>query len=172
MRISIFTFGAIASVLALNAFATSSTVTSKDYVDAQDALKQNKIPATGTNASTPGDTVVTYTTTGNGVIGERGIFSDYTEYDWDDGTDEDKLVTAGAVASVINMVDNLPTTGGTYAECYQYDNGNCILWELHGKMVYGNGRSCSGNGEYCSDQTPCCDSQAECYNSVCTIPLM
>ena len=66
--------GAIASVFTLNAFATSSTVTSKDYVDAQDALKQNKIPVTGTNSATPGDTVVTYTSTA-GTIGERRICS-------------------------------------------------------------------------------------------------
>ncbi len=37
--------GAIASILALNAYATSSTVTSKDYVDARDALKQDLIDA-------------------------------------------------------------------------------------------------------------------------------
>ena len=39
--------GAVASVLTLNAFAetTSSTVTSRNYVDARDALKQDKLPS-------------------------------------------------------------------------------------------------------------------------------
>ena len=101
MRISILAFGAIASVITINSvLATSSTVTSKDYVDAQDALKQNKIPATGTNASTPGDTVVTYTSTA-GTIGERGIFNPGTDYDWDnyevvEGHEGD-LVTASSM---------------------------------------------------------------------------
>ncbi|MBQ6736211.1 MAG: hypothetical protein IJQ90_01860, partial [Alphaproteobacteria bacterium] len=72
--------GAIASVLTLNAFADPVTVTTQDYVDTADALKQNKIPVTGTNSATPGDTVVTYTSTA-GTIGERGILSDYDNYD-------------------------------------------------------------------------------------------
>ena len=66
--------GIIAAITMGNAMATDeNTVTSKSYVDARDELKQNKIPATGTNASTPGDTVVTYTSTA-GTIGERGIY--------------------------------------------------------------------------------------------------
>ena len=113
--------GAIASVLAFNAYATSSTVTSKDYVDAQDALKQNKIPATGTNASTPGDTVVTYTQTGNGTIGERGI---YAGNRYNENRDSDKLVTADvayrATECVYNSMPNI--------YCTEYDsNNNCLL---------------------------------------------
>ena len=122
MRISILAFGAIASVITINSvLATSSTVTSKDYVDAQDALKQNKIPATGTNASTPGDTVVTYTSTA-GTIGERGIFDGTNGYD--SSTDADKLVTADvayrATECVYNSMPNI--------YCTEYDsNNNCLL---------------------------------------------
>ena len=48
-----------------------------------DALagKQNTIPVTGTNASTPGATVVTYTSTA-GTIGERGILDIDNDVEW------------------------------------------------------------------------------------------
>ena len=64
-----FLFATIASILSINAYAASATVTSKDYVD---TTRQATIPASGTNSATPGDTVVTYTSTA-GTIGERGI---------------------------------------------------------------------------------------------------
>ena len=67
--------------------------------------KQNKIPATGTNASTPGDTVVTYTSTA-GTIGERGI------YDGTGTMGSDDLITAGAVDSQITTVNNSITNMG------------------------------------------------------------
>ena len=98
MRISLLTIGAIASILSINSvFATTSTVTSKDYVDAADALKQNKIPATGTNANTPGSTVVTYTDTA-GAIGERGIWEGFLP-----DADSD-LVAVGALQGDANTV--------------------------------------------------------------------
>ena len=148
--------GAIASVLAFNAYATSSTVTSRDYVDVQDALKQNKIPATGTNASTPGDTVVTYTTTGNGVIGERGI---YAGNRYNESTDANKLVTADVAARATECVYNaMPNV-----YCTEYDsNNNCLLMGV-GEPSYDcndpwNGRDvvscdtdndCAGHGFSC-----------------------
>ena len=51
MRISILTIGAIASIIAINSVLadTTSTVTSRGYVDAAVATKQNKIDATGAN---------------------------------------------------------------------------------------------------------------------------
>ena len=55
-----FLFATIASVLSINAYAVSATVTSKDYVDTQDALKQDKITA-GTTGN-----VVLYNGTQNG----------------------------------------------------------------------------------------------------------
>ena len=108
MRISVLTIGAVASILTINSvFATTSTVTSKDYVDAADALKQNKIPATGTNSSTPGTTVVTYTDTA-GTIGERGIFNPATGIDTNTGDvasgHEGDLLTAG---DIVPLIDNL-----------------------------------------------------------------
>ncbi len=131
MRIPILTFGAIASILTINSvFATSSTVTSKDYVDTQDALKQNKIPATGTNASTPGDTVVTYTQTGNGVIGERGI---YAGNRYNENTDANKLVTADVVKRATDCV--YETT--QWMECTEWvanaahTDENCLLMTVH-----------------------------------------
>ena len=146
MRQALF-IGAIASVLALNAFATSSTVTSKDYVDAQDALKQNKIPATGTNASTPGDTVVTYTSTA-GTIGERGIYDDWNVSI--ENSLQDNLVTAGvlldATDEIYDYVDDeisnipapeLPT--GTAGSIVTYDENGDIGGELEPGWVAFNG---------------------------------
>ena len=145
--------GAIASVLTINSvLATTSTVTSRDYVDAQDALKQNKIPATGTNASTPGDTVVTYTSTA-GTIGERWI-CDAEAYD-DDDCDDTALVTTNVISSVLDYVDaqiNLPETTVTYKTCTEWSgtphtDANCLLWNLSDKDVYGR---CSGDAD-CPD---------------------
>ena len=96
-------FTVIASVLTTGAYATSSTVTSKDYVDAQDALKQNTIPATGTNSETPGDTVVTYTSTA-GTIGERGICD--ADAEENDDCDNDNLVTRDFVADAFDEALN------------------------------------------------------------------
>ena len=105
-------FGLIASVLSINAYAVSATVTSKDYVD---TTRQATIPATGTNSATPGDTVVTYTSTA-GTIGERGIYDGSDDYD--SSTDADNLVTAGALLQVtdeiLDTMPDLPTgTAGT-----------------------------------------------------------
>ncbi|MBO4700191.1 MAG: hypothetical protein J5620_00385 [Alphaproteobacteria bacterium] len=158
--------GAIASVLSINAFAetTTSTVTSKNYVDAQDALKQNKIPAAGTNASTPGETVVTYTTTGNGVIGERGIFNYDTDYDWDNHSvetgHEGDLVTAGDVMpqldylSGVYQVDKYCTEwSGT-----PYTDENCLLWYI-GDNIMGPYNLCQTDSD--------CDGCDGCINGLC-----
>ena len=148
--------GAIASILTINSvFATSSTVTSKDYVDTQDALKQNKIPATGTNASTPGDTVVTYTQTGNGTIGERGI---YAGNRYNDNTDANKLATADVVyrASVCAVMSTPRIT------CTEYDsNDNCLLMTVHEP----NG-VCDDDPFFGQDIVPC-NTNSDCpnYNS-------
>ena len=72
---------------------TAQTDAGKIATAAAVETKQNKIPATGTNASTPGDTVVTYTSTA-GTIGERGIYDGSTTYY--DPTDRNKLITARA----------------------------------------------------------------------------
>ena len=82
MRISILTVGAIASILTINSVLADTVVTSRNYVDTQDALKQDKITA-GTTGS-----VVTYNGAQNGQtqFSERGIFD--PETDWDDENEE------------------------------------------------------------------------------------
>ena len=125
--------GAIASVLTINAFAVTSTVTSKDYVDTEVAKKQNTIPAAGTNTGTAGTAVVTYTGTA-GTIGERGIYSDSTSYTA--GTDANKLATASALNGAIS---NLPTIETSKLTCY--DSPDCTLWTVADQEVYGE----SGN---------------------------
>jgi hypothetical protein len=73
--------GIFAAILGNNAFATGeNTVTSKSYVDAMDATKQDKVTA-GTTGS-----VVTYNGTQNGQtqFSERGIFDYNTSGEWDD----------------------------------------------------------------------------------------
>ena len=166
MRISVLTIGAIASILSINSvFATTSTVTSKDYVDAADALKQNKIPAAGTNASTPGDTVVTYTQTGNGVIGERGIYAG----NWyNENTDADKLVTTDVVTRTKNCVEQMIPE--VWCEDYERDNqgriiGGCILVGVSSsRYIPGqicdedpfSGRTSCSSDEDCGDGNTCC----------------
>ncbi|MBO4700288.1 MAG: hypothetical protein J5620_00885 [Alphaproteobacteria bacterium] len=163
MRISILAFGAIASVITINSvLATSSTVTSKDYVDAQDALKQNKIPATGTNASTPGDTVVTYTDTA-GTIGERGICD--ADKDEVEGCDYADIVTWDLVDWAIERVPTITTS-----KLICIDDPDCTLWQVEWQTVNGD---CRTDG---SCETPetcaivCCDARFqltsygyECY---------
>ena len=128
MRISVLTIGAIASIIAINSVVadTKSTVTSRGYVDAQDALKQNKIPATGTNANTPGETVVTYTDTA-GTIGERGIFDGADTYDI--LADRNKLVTAGLVQTATDCIyQNLQQMECTeWVANADHTDENCLL---------------------------------------------
>lgn len=75
-------FTAIASILTLNAYATSSTVTSKGYVDARDALKQDLIPSKNVTITIDGNevdvpSIVLYPADGEnaGTIGETGFVS-------------------------------------------------------------------------------------------------
>ena len=101
--------GIIAAITMGNAYATGeNTVTSKSYVDAMDATKQNKIPIAGTNASEPGESVVTYTDTA-GTIGERGIFDPSIAID-NQGQlvsgHEGDLMPADQVVPVVNDVYN------------------------------------------------------------------
>ncbi len=106
--------GIFAAILGNNAFATGeNTVTSKSYVDAQDALKQDKI-----TAKTSGN-VVTYNGTSNGQtqFDERGIFDYDTSGEWDENGEyqlanghEGDLMTAGDVVSDINNIYNEVTS--------------------------------------------------------------
>ena len=129
MRIPILTFGAIASILAINSVMADTTVTSKQYVD---TTRQATIPVAGANAATPGTTVVTYTGTA-GQIGERGICNDPDEDDCNGGD----LVTSDRLNNVLS------TTTVTYKRCTEWvanaahTDANCILWNLGDKSVFG-----------------------------------
>ena len=180
MRIPILTFGAIASILTINSVMADTVVTSRGYVDAADALKQDKITA-GTTGS-----VVTYNGAQNGQtqFSERGIFNPKTDFDFNNNEvatgHEGDLLDAGSIfPNLVGMsnaiqdiqdnmpdFDDLPETTVTYKTCYQEVNGECILWNLSDKNVYG--RQCQSNND-----CPCYDSdgiagEQRCNNGVCT----
>ena len=166
MRIPILTFGAIASILTINSVMADTTVTSKTYVD---TTRQATIPAAGTNASTPGTTVVTYTGTA-GTIGERGICNDPDEDDCNDGD----LVTNSLLNSTMDWVEgelesatNLPTKTITTRVCIRWIDGqshtdaNCLLWDLVDATVY---------GPQCTQNSDCicpCGGSATCSSGRC-----
>ena len=115
-------FTAIMSILTLNAYATSATVTSRDYVDAQDALKQDKITA-GTTGN-----VVLYNGTQNGQtqFTGRAIYDDY-DVTIDD-SNSDNLVTAGALLQATDYIyDDMPSMPtGTANNVVTYDSNGDI----------------------------------------------
>ncbi len=112
------------------------TVSSKAYVDTSVETRQEKIPAAGTNSANAGTAVVMYTTTGNGTIGERGIYSDPTSYTA--GTDGNKLVTASALKGSVTSLPTMETSKLTCA-----NPGTCSLWTIEDQQVYG--RNSNGN---------------------------
>ena len=91
-------FGAIASVLSINAYATSATVTSKDYVDNK---FQEKIPVNAVTITTKDGTVnvpnalVAYPNDTPGEIGEIGVV-------------DAELIDIPAVVRSIGGNDNTP----------------------------------------------------------------
>ena len=171
--------GALASIIAINSVLADTVVTSRNYVDTQDALKQDKITA-GTTGN-----VVTYNGTQNGQaqFSERAIFNPETGFDENGDVvsgHEGDLVTAGFIVPDVNNIynqitdlgdqiqqaTNLPETTVTYKTCYQEVNGDCILWNLSDKNVYGkcatnndcSSVDCSGMGEW---------AWAKCRNGSC-----
>ncbi len=106
--------GAIASIIAINSVFANTIVTSQTYVDNADALKQDKITA-GTTGN-----VVLYNGTQNGQtqFSERAIYDGTNDYD--ETTDANKLITAGAVNT---MAPELPTGTRGYAVLYD-ENGD------------------------------------------------
>lgn len=75
MRISILTFGAIASVLSTAAYADPVTVTTQDYVDTQDALKQDLIEPYEFPGDNPGIYTGVVTANEDGVSDGMGILT-------------------------------------------------------------------------------------------------
>ncbi len=181
MRIPILTFGAIASIIAINSVFADTIVTSRQYVD---TTRQATIPAAGTNASTPGTTVVTYTGTA-GQIGERGIFNPATDFNFQNNTiapgHEGDLLDAGSIfpnlVQMDDMVqqiqlnmpdfDDLPTKTVTHRTCTRWIDGqshtdaNCLLWNLVDETVYGAqcnvDADCAGYIGNCSCVNHMCD---------------
>ena len=134
------------------------TVASVDYALQK---RQYLIPATGTNASTPGATVVTYTSTA-GTIGERGIYDGSTTYN--SSTDANKLVTANLISDIQYSVDNMPTKTVTTRVCTRWIDGqshtdaNCLLWNLVDETVY---------GAQCNVDADCFGYRCSCLNHMC-----
>ena len=122
--------GIIAAITMGNAYATGeNTVTSKSYVDAMDATKQDKI-----TAKTTGN-VVTYNGTENGQtkFDEVGIYNGGAQYN--ESTDEDKLITAGTVANMATAIESITIpqqrlagrNAGGGSLCAP---SGCVLWEI------------------------------------------
>ena len=110
-----FIFAGIMSAIISNAFATGeNTVTSKSYVDTQDALKQDKIPAKST-ADTLSSTSLVESTDESGIITERRIFDHLV--DWDSETDGEtsdfmnQIGSAWENADVDEIRQYVPTVG-------------------------------------------------------------
>ncbi|MBQ6736332.1 MAG: hypothetical protein IJQ90_02490 [Alphaproteobacteria bacterium] len=127
--------GAIASVLTINSVLADTIVTSRGYVDAADALKQDKITA-GTTGN-----VVLYNGTSNGQtqFSERAIYDGTNDYN--SSTDANKLITAGAVDGMVgdvydyvdDEISNIPTPElptGTAGNVVTYDSNGEIGGEL------------------------------------------
>ena len=93
-------FAAIASILATGAYATSATVTSKDYVD---NTFQTKIPAKATASEYSSASLVEATGT-PGTVGERKIWDALVDWDNDEEGEE----------SFVNAVDRNGSEEGGY----------------------------------------------------------
>ena len=145
MRISILTFGAFASIIAINSVFADTTVTSKTYVD---TTRQATIPAAETNIETPGVSVVTYTDTA-GTIGERHICDARAEGNGD--CSPDNLVTRDMLSDQIQQATNLPTITTSKMTCV--DSPDCTLWSVADRTVYG---ACKAYGESANDAGECC----------------
>lgn len=123
MRKTAFIFAGIMATVIGNAYATGeNTVTSKSYVDAMDATKQDAI-----SAGTTGN-VVTYNgedSNGQAQFSEKGIYSGAATYS---NSDSDKLITAGVVHNMAETLETL-TVPDNKLTCYNQNEG-CTLWQV------------------------------------------
>lgn len=193
-------YGVLFTAIALSVVATpigalaNMVITSRTYVDNQDATKQNKIPVAGTNAATPGDSVVMYTDTA-GTIGERGIF-DYTDSThYSDHAvvtgHEDDLVPAAAYGNLENQLvsiqgdisdietsisnvsgtipdlSNLTQTTITTKTCVEWVDGASQTDAncLLWDLVNTTAYACIANGNSCTLDGECCSNV--CTNGSC-----
>jgi hypothetical protein len=133
----------VAIFISMSSFADPTpldrkTVSSKAYVDTSVETLQQKIPAANPNNTNIGVSVVTYTNTGNGTIGERQIYDGTNNYT---NGDANKLVTASALKG---SVTNLPTMETSKLTCANPDT--CSLWTIEDQQVYGDeNNNTSGN---------------------------
>ncbi len=160
-------FAMVITAVATNVFAdvTTQTITTQDYVDTADALKQDKIPAAGTNEDELGESVVTYTNN-DGEIGERGIYSGnwYVE-----NRDADKLVTTDVVVKTKGCVEQMIPV----IECEDYERdelgriiGDCILVSID----YANlqpGMVCDNEDPFAGRTRCTTDSECGAGNNCC-----
>ena len=175
MQKTAFIFAGIMSAIIGTAYATGeNTVTSKSYVDAQDALKQDKITA-GTTGN-----VVTYNgedANGQAQFNERGIYSGSATYT---NNDADKLVTASVVKGMADTLESM-TIADNKLTCYNQNEG-CTLWQITSGTtslasagtfapLTAPAPACSAIGDSCSGQDDCCTGAKCCGyasgNGVC-----
>ena len=158
MQKTAFIFAGIMSAIIGTAYATGeNTVTSKSYVDAQDALKQDKITA-GTTGN-----VVTYNgedANGQAQFNERGIYSGSATYT---NNDADKLVTASVVKGMADTLESM-TIADNKLTCYNQNEG-CTLWQITsgttslasaGTFAPLTAPACKENGAVVESATECC----------------
>ena len=116
MRKTTFIFAGIISAVIGTAFAAGeNTVTSKSYVDAQDALKQNKLHTASATPANNGTTVVTYTDA-EGTPGERGIFDYDTGAEYDDNTGDYIGIAEGREGDLLTAGDVIGDIQSLYSE--------------------------------------------------------
>lgn len=122
-------FAIITTMTIAHAENDTKIPTSKGYVMTTVETRQDKIPAANQPNADAGETVMTYTDDGNGVIGERGIYTGADGYV--ESTDADKLITASALNDAFT---SLPTTDTTTLECA--NPGTCSLWNIVEQTAY------------------------------------
>ena len=151
MKHTTFIFAGIMSAIIGNAYATGeNTVTSKSYVDAQDALKQDVIDTdmidievadkNGGTQTVSLPALVSYDSGNGGLTGDQfGIWSTSTPMPINgvDPSDYDKIIpTFGLVSSAVDewleIKQNKMTCAGWPDGATSYDtthtDANCWLW--------------------------------------------
>ncbi len=153
--------GAVASIIAINSVFADTTVTSKQYVD---TTRQATIPAAGTNANTPGSTVVTYTDTA-GTIGERWICNAASiELNL---CDNDNLVQVDALSYFApRLTANVVTT----KNCVEWSSSshsdeNCLLWDLTNTPV--NSYLCRTDADCGNPTSTSCGQHCNVIEGIC-----
>ena len=131
MRKTAFIFAGIMATVIGTAYATGeNTVTSKSYVDAMDATKQDAI-----SAGTTGN-VVTYNgedSNGQAQFSEKGIYSGAAQYS---NSDSDKLITAevvhdfAAAVETLTVPDNKLVGVDENGDPRCQSNNSCTLWQI------------------------------------------